>query len=168
MAGSRRSTRPPVRRKRIWMRDFGTDTLVGTTPFVRDLTAIWASAGAPNLIGATVIRVRATLAFARTAGSSVLPHVFAGVMVGPSTLDAVDANPAGTPGLHLDWMHWSKNYGAANMAAAAALGAFSVTVDVKAMRKLEELDDTLWLCLSSTLTDEWATSWGVSALVMLP
>jgi len=45
---------------------------------------------------------------------------------------------------------------------------FSWEVDNKAMRKMEEVGDRLWLVCSMTSADTWTLTIGLSILLLLP
>jgi len=160
--------RAAPRRKRVWARDANNDVIVGTAPFARDLLSTFSLEYSANILGATVGRCRGTVSLARTSGASIQPHAVFGLLVAPATVEAVDIGPFLNP--HLDWMYWSKRYlnDAAGGQAVASLGTMAWDVDIRAMRKMEELGETLWFVAESSLTDNFAISWGWSTMLILP
>jgi len=152
----------------VWGRIGSTLTLSGTTPVQEDLLGILKVQLGAGVLGATVGRVRLTMGVARTSGSTVTANFFAGVKVGDGAVEAVDQDPATLTGL--DWMFWRKCFLAEDNAggALASLHAMAWEFDIKAMRKMQEVGQTLWLVLGGADADVYTVQYGASVLLLLP
>jgi hypothetical protein len=155
-----------LRRKRIWARSSGA-LQFGSGGGSEDLLSDFELAYGAQLIGCTVARILGEISF-RAAGASteVNPSAFAGILVEED--NGNDVYPFSQ--LHADWMFWRKAYAlnrdAAGQDATAAASQIHVPVDVKSMRKLDELNESLYLRFQAE--DAWNASWGLSVLVLLP
>jgi len=159
MARPRRTfqTRGP-RRRRQWARTIYTELPTDPTiPAVEDLLAGYRTAGG-NTQGCTVGRLRVQLTVERIAGATEPPGVYFGIIAAPSTVDPEDISPTGSP--HLDWMYWS-------FLGTNALQVHDI--DVKSMRKLEEVNSTLWAAVAADVAaNDYTIRGSVSALLLLP
>jgi len=118
-----------------------------------------------QVIGATVGRVKMTVAWDTTTTSAALDSLVLGIIVAPSTMDpGVDLIPLTEP--HLDWMYWSKRFPFEE--AKGVSGSFMWELDVKAMRKLEELGETLWLAVQLGPIMAGTVAFGSSVLILMP
>ena len=158
-----------ARRKRIWARQpFLLSGIVNDTgPQQLDLM------GALKLSGAGVSPLGWTcgpvflsgLQVRRTASASVNSTVVLGVRVGSNLIEAIDHDPSDLP--MLDWMLWGA------FAAPDGVGAQFYGGDPPAssqsMRKLEEVNDNLWLVAGThAITGTFEVSGWSSVLVILP
>jgi len=152
----------------VWGRIGSTLTIAGTTPVQEDLLGILKVQLGAGVLGSTVSRVRLTMGAARTAGSTVTANFFVGVKVGDSLVEAVDQDPSTATGL--DWMFWRKCFMAEDNAggALASLHANAWEFDIKAMRKMQEVGQTLWLVLGNADADSFTVQYGASVLLLLP
>lgn len=163
--GSRVSRGTVQRRKRIWVRRTVTEASLaaGATAHSLLLADFEADYGA-QLIGVTVARIRMTLTL--DSGAEVNGGLLFGVRV--ATVDQVSdlaVSPTYGPGTRpgADWMTWG-------LLTHMENGAFRVAkdYDVKAMRKIDELAQTLVLSVENA--GAAAVTWGgaISVLVLLP
>ena len=68
-----------------------------------------------------------------------------GILVAPDTVEAVDIDPSGASMQHLDWL-WLDRRAWGNLSAAGT--PFSHQVTVRAQRKMEELNEDLFLAFA--------------------
>lgn len=169
----RRSTSSSIRssrRKFVWARSFLNAQGVSTVSPVKInlLSSFEADYGA-NLIGATVTRIRGVIA----TGNNISPAA-QGQMTCAARISN-DAEPvgAGTGGPydqpHLDWMMWEPfvySLLPTNPATGDSPGLVRV-VDVKAQRKLEEINEELTMWLQANQTT-FTVSWNLSIGLKLP
>lgn len=86
----------------------------------------------------------------------------------------VDEGPAGPAGRHSDWMWWQPlmlpGAGASSALAAHFDGANWVDIDVRSMRKIDELNQglVLYTHVSSDVGYNYTAQLSLSTLVMLP
>lgn len=151
-------------RKKVWVRHFigESELLAGAGAYSLPLLSFEASYGA-QLLGCTILRVRADLYVESTVQS-------AGYLYGlrVATADVVAdlaPAPAQAPGSmpHADWMAYG-------LITAGATGGFSHSedVDVRSMRKLDELNQTLLLAVENAGADAVTWAGQMSILVALP
>ena len=163
----RRSVDRGPRRKRVWVRrNYVVGALSSAGASSIDLGSDFELVAGQSFlpVGSTVLRTRISLGVVRTAGVETAPHFHFGVLVGPTTLDADDMNPAVSTNFHLDWMLWRKMI--VRNDTAGFQTAFEL--DVKAMRKLEELQSTVWAVHGTITGDTYTIIGGVSTLLALP
>ena len=109
-------------------------------------------------------RMRGRLSAQVSAAPTFLTDMTVGAIVLPRTIPAVDI-PTPVTDLHADWLMWQPMDGFGQGAASAA--GFSVEIDVRSQRKMDEVGETLWLAWEGTgLTTSLA--WSISTLVKLP
>jgi len=105
----------------------------------------------------------------RTAGTSVAPRVTVGIQVAPAAIEAIDIVPAdvtpATAGAFGDWMYWESRQ---PVDVPTAPMFFAWEIDNKAMRKMEEVGDRLWLVFGIDNADTWTFTFGLSILLLLP
>lgn len=174
MATRRRSMASRPRRKRVWAREADTGSIGagGATQF--DVLSAFAALHGATTLGATVGRVRLSLGWETTSTPGALDSLVIGMRVGARTSDVTDQQPTDflTGGSHLDWMLWRKLYPTLQSvnAAAAQTGDASWELDIRAMRRMEEVGETLWLVVDTALTPTLAgvASYGISTLLVLP
>lgn len=142
----RRVGRANQRRKFVWDRTFGALEAPNTG---EDLLAGFRSQPGGTHLGATVTRIRGYI-IPSEAFSTVAAAGVAGIRVDTWNEDPAepDNQPVNQP--DADWMAWLPwNVGATatakDMQVSWNHNASLWTVDIKAQRKLEELNETLWL-----------------------
>lgn len=133
-----------VRRKFVWDRTFGTIAPPNTGV---DLLAGFRAQPGGTHLGATITRIRGYIipseALSTTAGAGVL-----GMRIDSWNEDPAepDNQPVNQPDEDwLAWLPWNVGTGTLRMATSWNENASLWTVDVKSQRKLEELNQTLWL-----------------------
>ena len=148
------------KRRLIWARTLFTNLAVAETGTSVDLLSTFEAAYSADLIGVTVVRIIGELQWEFTADPS---RAIVGIMKGSETLDNDDLAP--TTNLHLDWMYWSAVTGLAQGAGTAAHQSF----DLRGMRKIDELTETLWWVADRTAgAGVAAVAGAISVLVKLP
>lgn len=167
---ARRATvsRGTTRRKLVWARQSNTGAAIAAGPrehFNADILAPFRTQVGASLPGLTVVRVRLSWIVVTATGQT--RHVNAGLRVytaspAPDTALLDVDGPNDDP--HADWMMFDSiliNAGSAEYEAQR-------DVDVKSMRRLEEVSDSL--VLSFQAADELAAQlrYTVSTLVALP
>lgn len=151
-------------RKKVWTRSFiGQTTLAAAAgSYSLPLASFETDYGA-QLLGVTVARIRAQLWIQAPNGRNGYLYGFR-IATADTVADLAPA-PAQAPGTmpNADWMA----YGLAHAGAQGGLDNL-VDVDVRSMRKLDELNQTLLLAVENVGAD--ALTWGghVSVLVLLP
>ena len=178
---TRRSFRPR-RRAVIARHHTGTAGLASGAQVFLDVLADWKTALGitANLPGTTLVSVRygINVVFSTASAAGAIDHIiFAGLLVGPDTLDAADAIP-GTH-IHLPWMDWGV-YGFndpanQNRPVTAYAGSGQSNwkgrpyAEVRVRRRLKEINDTLFLSLSCTTNaGTWSEDHFVSTTLLLP
>jgi len=169
MAGSRssgRGRRPTAaRRKRVWAREQDSMTVSAGAQNAFNLLTDFTTLSSVVTFGSTVGRIRLTCAFDRTSTPADLDALWIGVLAAPSTMDpGTDLGPASNP--HLDWMFWTKRFISEENVGSGS-GPFW-EFDIKAMRKLDELDTRLWLCMEAQALLAGTLAFGASTLLLLP
>ena len=125
-----------------------------------DLLSSFETSYGADLIGCTVVRIIGQLQFVFTTDPSL---AVMGIMHGASTLDTVDVLPYTTP--HLDWMFYHAVTGESQGAALYGRAEF----DLRGMRKIDELNETIWWAAERTVAAGATTVDGqISCLVKLP
>lgn len=147
----------------VWARSSTSQALASNVDFSANLLAGFETAYDANLIGATVIRIRGLIAAEVTTVDAVWDELRFGARVGSSVDDAAVVNPTSVP--HEDWMLWEP-FGA--FAVGNEGGAAIRVIDVKAMRKIEEIDQQLTMTVSGFTTAAWQFGWSLSILLKLP
>lgn len=162
-----RGFRRQVNRKFIWDRTNGI--LAGPNTGVDLLAAFRSQPGATHL-GATITRVRGYIipseALTTTAGAGIV-----GMRVDTwnEDVDAPENQPVLQP--DADWMFWGPwnvGVGEQRMVTSWNDSASIWTFDVKSQRKLEELNETLWLFGDQTGGGDRSYFYNVSIGLKLP
>ena len=108
--------------------------------------------------GATCVGLKYSLRVASASlATNLATRFFWGFLVGPRTLDAADLDPSLNP--HLNWMEWGARYIGFSTAGADVplVGAGDDGFrTVRSMRKLQELQETVWFAIVSNGN---ATTW---------
>ena len=147
----------------IWVRDVGSSaaaTPVGASDLLTDFRTL---NGGAQPLGCTVIRMRGRVSAEVSAAPTFLTTMTIGAIVLPRTIPAVDI-PTPVTDLHADWLMWN-SFDGLGEGAASAVG-FSMQLDAKSKRKMDEVGETLWMSWEGTgLTT--SLGWSISTLVML-
>jgi hypothetical protein len=160
----RRSSRPAVRshrRKLVWCNfQFSDSAIVTTVNTIHDMLTDFEAAGATHL-GCTIMRIHMQLSFSPGA---VGDHGEIGIAVGRkgdtiSTL-SVAVNP------EMDWMLYRWVWPASSGGTVDAVNPFEI--DLRAKRKLDELDQTLWFTWIPIATTSASMSGFARILLALP
>jgi len=136
MARTRRGT---SRRTTRWITY--TTTANALTSGTSEQTVIVAAANATT-VGMTVLRVVGNIAFHGTTVDTANLYT-SGLIVGPSTLDALDTDPSANP--ELDWMYWEAR--GTNNAAYDGVDSYVLDrhwIDVRGRRRLDEGESLLF------------------------
>jgi len=164
-SSNRRGT--PQRRKLVWARTTPTAptfTAAGTTVLIPLLSRFETVYGA-DPVGTTVMRIRAKLSFrSSTAGNQIRTVAAIGVL--PAGVTAATVSPASQE--HLDWMYWQTfHYEPVIATEFATINMWDV--DVRAKRKMEELNQTLFLVIGNWHSADTVNySYSASTLLALP
>lgn len=143
---ARGGVRRAPRRKFVWDRTFGTSA-AGDTGV--DLLAPFRSQPGATHLGATIMRVRGYI-LPLEAGTSTAAAGVAGLRIDTWNTDVTE--PANQPVLQpnydwMAWLPWNILTNSVHPVVTWNAEASPWTVDVKSNRKLEELNQTLWLFL---------------------
>lgn len=165
-------TRRPKKRKLVWARTTGQFNIVAGTPQSADLLATFETAYGAQLLGATIMRIRGYESYLETQAIQLTVTTHVGIIVGPQDLDANDVDPSATTGAFNDWMsytshRYSGRYLATGDATVPSLGPLhEYSVDVKAKRRLEELNQSLWI-VANSVTNNFTYHYNLSILLAL-
>lgn len=159
---------PQARRKRVWARSVGSLTVAaGGSNAVNLLDNFVLAMGGAQPIGCTVSRIRLTAAFNRTSTAANLDALFLGITVGSTNLDpGADIRPL-TDSSN-DWMYWSKRFVSEESTGTPAGSGPFWDIDVRAMRKIDELGQALWLSYEAQAVLAGTLGFGASVLLLLP
>ena len=148
------------RRKLVWGRFFTNSSIITAgdvklTPLADLETALGA-----NLIGATVMRLRGRFVYLSTTGTV---SVQTGIMVGSATVAAGQVTPLNR---YEDWMYWD-SYHSSGAGFTAIEPALPIHLDLKAKRKLEEVDQELQILIHNSGATTCTFFWMCNVLVAL-
>jgi len=163
-SGRRFAGRTPQRRKFVWARAEETAIAVGTGGIALNLLAQFEAASGANLIGATVARIRGVIVGSpQAAGDSELV-VAARISAAGATVTGL--GPQDSP--YLDWMMWEPLIAMDSNTIDTTGSSVSVNrlIDIKAMRRLEEINEQLTLWPQGTAA--WDLSFNLSIGLLLP
>lgn len=171
MPNSRRRSRGGTlpRRKLVWARTSVETTFAGAAPFVpfqADLLAGFVARYGADPVGCTVARIRGFVVVNSTVAN--YPVVVAARTGTEGEVAATDFNPM-TAGEYNDWMMYEPCL--APIAAREPIeGVSARIIDVRSSRKLEELDETLFLYAGTDSAAAATVSlfFNLSVLLMLP
>jgi len=160
------SARTP-RRKRVWSREpFLLAAVASGAPAQVDLLAVLkVSLGGGYPLGTTCGPVILSAITVRTTGTPVptTPSVVLGVRKSSSAIEAVDQDPSTL--YMLDWLLWQP------LRAAATIDTNAVQTQDEhrsnSMRKLEEVNENLWLVAGTDSTGTYSVTGWASTLVLL-
>lgn len=163
---SRGTTRRTPQRKSVWARTSGQQALGIGTQFSVNLLAGFETDYGANLIGSTVVRIRGLMSSrVTTSVSAVADELRVGVRVSNVNETAALGGPVDNP--HEDWMLWEPFY-----AFAVGEGGGGVhldrVIDVRSMRKMDEINQQLTLFAESFTAAAHELVWSLSVLLKLP
>ena len=162
------------RRRTTWARSTGLMTTASAATYQTvDLLAAFKAAGGTTF-GCTVARIHLRLA---VVSAVVVADQFSiGIIKGQDTDVGVTVAGAPQPITHPyeDWLYWSSFF--ANVGSGSGAGFFpggtgaSYEVDIKAKRKLQDLDENLNIVLSAQVAGTFPVQvdYSASVLLMLP
>jgi hypothetical protein len=162
----RRNFRGAQRRKFVWARsDPGGLAAVGTV-LSANLLAGFETALGGQLIGATVARIRGVI-ICEPPATAADHRLVVAVKIGSGAATAVDAGPIVAP--YEDWLMYEPFMTGPTPTGYTAygMGTFNRTVDVKSMRKFEELGQELTIVADGDV-GTWELSWHLSIGLLLP
>lgn len=172
MVARRRVSRGTARRKLVWARRAEEQFAVAAGNFNGlNLLGDFETAYGANLIGCTVVRIRIRWApfVADTTGQ---PVAGMGVRVVDEAdiSTSVSTSPLGPMNdIHADWMAWDTSVATQTLAGGSQVGPLvSRYVDVKAMRKVDELGQGLYMLVDHVAAIPVTYSVSTSVLVALP
>jgi len=166
-------TRSVERRRTTWARQVGTlsNAAVGTYDTV-DLLSSFKTAGGTTF-GCTVARIHLRLACITNVTAA--DEFAVGIIKGQDTDVGVTIAGAPEPIAHPyeDWLYWSVFFGSAATTGGAQLfygGGNNIEIDIKAKRKLEDLQENLNLVTRSPVSTAFPVQmdYSASVLLMLP
>lgn len=157
----------------MWARERNLTTFASGAPFnafAADLLAGFSTRYGADPLGCTLVRVRGVIAVSSTSAAGI--PVTVGIRVGQdrdATLTDTEQNPE-TSGQYLDWLMFEPFLSGTNAAPGQGTDVAARMVDVKARRKLEELDQTLILNAgsSSATVSTQNLFYNLSMLLALP
>lgn len=162
----------PARRKTIWVRSFAGNAVIpadSATPgeYRDDLLS-----GVTQPLGSTIGRVRGRITW--TPGAYATGQACrVGLVVGAFDEAILDAGPDTNP--NRDWMMFEPFIyqppavgTGVNVDLQWQVPQLTREIDVKAMRKLDELTSTLWLYAENAQATASAFSYDLSVLLLLP
>lgn len=160
-----------VRRKFVWDRTAGSVAVGTGGPYGVDLLAAFRSQPGATHLGATVMRVRG---YIRPIGTDTGAQTggVAGMRIDSWNEDILDPDVQPTAQPDEDWLAWLPFEGTSfelNTYPATWNNQASVwAVDVKAARKLEELNQTLWLFFTAPTAGTIQYDYNLSVGLKLP
>jgi len=114
-----------------------------------------------GVLGATVSRIHFSGAFeSATVPGSILSQCLAMGVIKTSGLSGAEV-PRPLDDQHADWLWWSTYYCDATVGSRLELSGPDRAIDMKSKRRLDELEDTVWLVLQTvggTLNGSFTTS----------
>jgi len=178
-----RRGRPPVRRvprrRTSWARSSVTNSLTTNVPLrVSLLDPFMTDLAIPNMLpGITVGPIRGQITFVRTGTVTVTnaldATVFWGIQAATEATDADDMDPESHQ--HTDWMWWERLGLPGTAQATGTTPAFVATgmqrryVDIRSMRKLDEVEMDLFLVVKAIFSSgNLSFDGGFSTLLRLP
>lgn len=168
---SRRTSSP--RRKLVWARTSNQSTFTQGapfTPFQADLLADFNTRYGADALGITVARIRGIMAMETSVAAVTLPGVMAIRVGAEGEVASTEFNPH-VNGKYLDWMAYEPFFARPNTTDfGSGAQASTRVIDVKANRKVSELDETLFLYAGSNTATAGTMSvfYNLSILLMLP
>lgn len=170
MARSARSHRGVPPRKRIWARETGSVTLAASANNSVDLMADFKTAyGANAVLGGTVARIRGEIGIYPSATLDTVASWAVGIIVAPV---GFAGDPITEP--DADWMYYKRRgykvifKATGNAVTTSQSNPFLWELDVKSMRKLEELQQQLYLVFSNGAGSATNIFYDASTLILLP
>lgn len=168
-----RHGRVPQRRKTVWARTSGILTLVAGTPQRFDLLGQFETAVGAQILGATVTRGRGWYTWQTSGTLGTAQRTNLGVIVAPEASTAAVLDPNATTGTDLDWMYFQAHTYAGIYLASGNVGTpsqakeYEYEFDMRARRRMDELNQSLWL-VANSITADGVLRFNISTLLMLP
>jgi hypothetical protein len=164
--GSMRGFSAAAQRKRIWATSTASNVAVASgvdLPAVDLLAGL--EAGGVGIIGGTVVRSHVWISAACTA-TDTNPGFLYGLLVS----DKASAKPSAKTDFYVDWMMLREVGTATRNGPALFSTAYSYNEqqDIRAKRRIHEMNDTLWLLLSNVGSQSQNFSYFIRTLVLLP
>jgi len=131
-----------------------------------DLLAPFQGAYGADVLGSTIMRIRMIFS---VQGTEPLERVNLthGAGVFPETLAVAEMDPFNN--IHLDWMFWESTIASTARDSATTVGMISNEhVDIRSKRKLDELQDGLFLAAHNNSPSDVIYHWTTSVLIALP
>lgn len=147
-------------------------TLVANTPQRFDLLGAFETAVGAQILGATVVRGRGWYNWTATGALGTIARTNLGIIVAPESSTAAILDPGATTGTELDWMYFQAHtfpgtYLATGAGTASQPRDYEYELDMKARRRMDELNQSLWLVVNS-ITTTAQLLFNASILLMLP
>jgi len=161
-SGTRRGFAAAQRRKLTWADAQEQNiTLSGTTTNTDMLSGYKLDGGTTQ--GITIMRTHLQICV-QTSGATAGSGAFLGLVIGslndtPSQLDASE--------VYLDWMLYRQCYSLGGTVGTTS-AEHVYEIDLRAKRKMQELQQAYWLCLSALDVQETTVSWHARTLLALP
>lgn len=160
----RHRSNPPVRRKRVWAREFNSIPSGSGAPITGalDVLSDFRDLMGADTVGTTVAAVKGRILATGGSATSVgdPPGFIVGLRVG-STLSPPQDGPRGEPGA--DWMYVDTVF-------SPFVDSNPNRIDAGAQRKVDEIGRTLYLCYDrrDATGDEVFLHYDISVLLLLP
>ena len=150
-----------LRRRSVWARSQGNTNIGANSMAIDLLDAYRETEGTGGIAGCTVGRIRFQLAYTAASGAS-MPVV--GITRADRTVTNVP-NPANQNDQFADWMFWQ----ACPLAGTGSDAAAFCDIDVKSMRKLDEVNQTVYF-VAQNVGDggDLVAYYASSVLLLLP
>lgn len=165
-SGSRRGFASAQRRKLVWATTSGSLSTVPTgAGTLIDLLSGYRAAGGTTQ-GITIIRTHAQFATAAPlSGLTSADGVGLGLIIGNGTESASTLN---NQDFFLDWMLRRELFSASATSLPNNTAAAAWDIDLRAKRKVEELNQTYWMSVNAIATATPSFSYFVKVLLALP
>jgi len=119
-----------------------------------------------GVLGATVSRVHMSGAWEITSAPTLLSGALAIGIIKTSGLGGAEV-PRPLDDQHADWMWWSVYYCDNAVGSRITLDGPDRSIDVKSKRRLDELEDQLWLVLQLSTNGSMTGLWDTSTLLRM-
>ena len=158
------------RRKVVWATSHNTNTVLATTAKITPIDVLAGlEAGGIGITGGTVVRSHIWLSLSHTSADTS-PSAISGLIVWDKT-NAATTVPDVSSDFYTDWMHLREiSPGSVPNAVFVAGTAYlyGMEYDVRARRRLHEMNDSLFFCLQNQGSGNLTYSTFIRTLVMLP
>lgn len=159
-----------VRRKFVWDRTFGNLVVSESGALGVDLLAAFRDQPGATHLGATITRIRGHILPVGAVDGPDLIGGTIGFRIDSWNEDPTDTTNAPTQQPDEDWMGWMPfvNSASAPVQASWNYQANQWAVDIKAQRKLEELNQTLWMFVERPAGNTVTYHYNLSVGLKLP